>query len=150
MLKKFFANEEQLQQWAKKVAQQCSAPVIMFLKGELGAGKTTFARAFIQSLGVKERVKSPTYPIVESYSIEKMKIFHFDLYRIHLANELDELGFDDYFKEAAIVLIEWPERGEGVVPSADIEITFAIKDEGREVAIKVNTERGQAVILGNA
>lgn len=145
-MKHFFADEQQLQQFAKKIAHLCHAPFLIFLKGELGVGKTTFARAFIQSLGISDKVKSPTYQIVESYRTTQQLIFHFDLYRIHNPLELDEFGIDDYFKQSAIFLIEWPERGGNVLPTPDLEFLFEIKDQGRDVTMVANTEKGKALL----
>ncbi len=146
MLKQFFVDEQALQQFAKKLAPFCSAPLILFLIGDLGAGKTTFARSLLQALGISEKIKSPTYPIVESYQTNQYPIFHFDLYRIQSPFELDELGIDDYFNQTAIFLIEWPERSQGRLPIADLEIIFEIKEQGREVTIKVNTEKAKELI----
>ena len=128
------------------VARLCRAPLVLYLRGDLGAGKTTFARGFIRALGHSGRVKSPTFSLQESYIIENTILFHFDLYRIQDPGELEFIGIRDASGEAdSICLIEWPERGEGAIPKADIELAFRHAGEGRQVDLHGRSEKGRSV-----
>jgi tRNA threonylcarbamoyladenosine biosynthesis protein TsaE len=106
------------------------------LAGDLGAGKTTLARAVLRALGVTEAVPSPTFTLVQTYETERLTIRHYDLYRIEDPNEMDELGLDEALDEGA-ALIEWPERAEGRLPDDRLDIVLTITGEGaRQVLIK--------------
>jgi len=104
---------------------------VVYLRGELGAGKTTFARALLRALGVGERVKSPTYSLLERYTVNGRDAFHLDLYRIADAGELEWLGLDELDAPGTIVLVEWPERGGDALPAPDLEIVLEHEDTGR-------------------
>jgi len=93
-----------------QLAEQAKPGDIIFLKGELGAGKTTLARGFLRALGYIGLVKSPTYTLVEPYHLDNVILYHFDFYRLNRIEELDEIGLSDYLTEDAICLIEWPEK----------------------------------------
>lgn len=121
--------------------------IVVFLKGDLGAGKTTLVQSFIQSLGIQDPITSPTYTLVESYESSAFNIHHFDLYRLNDPNELELIGIRDYFADEAFCLIEWPEKGEGVLPKADLVINILIVDEmNRKVQIDANTNRGERIL----
>ncbi|MFO1256943.1 MAG: tRNA (adenosine(37)-N6)-threonylcarbamoyltransferase complex ATPase subunit type 1 TsaE [Gammaproteobacteria bacterium] len=121
--------------------------IIVFLKGDLGAGKTTFVQGFIQAFGVKDPITSPTYTLVESYESAAYMIHHFDLYRLDDPNELDLIGFRDYFVDEAFCLIEWPEKGGAVLPSPDLVFEMTHKDEAnRNVQVSAASTRGEHVL----
>ena len=129
---------------------------IVFLQGELGAGKTTFAQAWIRSMGFSGRVKSPTYTLLEPYELDDVNIYHFDLYRLQDEEELLFLGCDDYFEAASntdkqhkntVCLIEWPEKAMGVLPSADIELRIQHHQEQlRNVEIYCHSLFGEQIL----
>ncbi len=119
---------------------------VIHLEGDLGAGKTTFARALLASLGVGERVKSPTYSLVESYRIGERDAHHLDLYRIADAGELEWLGLGDLWVDSALVLIEWPERARGALPGADLVLHLRHAGERRDVVAEALSARGQRLL----
>lgn len=111
----------------------------IYLYGELGAGKTTFVRGFLQGLGYKSLVKSPTYTLVELYEIKSQHVCHFDLYRLTDPNELEALGARDYFAPPTICLVEWSERAASILPEPDLKISITITKYGREVVITTSS-----------
>lgn len=119
--------------------------LLVFLCGELGAGKTTLVRGLLRALGYKGTVKSPTYTLVESYRLPALVVHHLDLYRLASADELEWLGLRDLLVEDAACLIEWPERGAGVLPPADLELTLSYQGTGRRVIVRALSEAGQRV-----
>ncbi len=124
-------NEAATVALARRLAPALCDGGVVYLRGELGTGKTTFARALLQALGVGERVKSPTYSLLERYSVGGRDAFHLDLYRIAGAGELEWLGLDELDAPDAIVLVEWPERGTGALPDPDLEVALEHAGEGR-------------------
>lgn len=122
------------------------APLVVFLHGDLGAGKTTFSRGLIQALGHKGTVKSPTYTLVETYGFESIEVFHFDLYRLSDPEELAYIGIRDYFGEQGVCLVEWPEKGKGFLPQADLHVTLHHAKLGRQASIEANSEKGQLIL----
>jgi tRNA threonylcarbamoyladenosine biosynthesis protein TsaE len=115
----------------------------IYLRGDLGAGKTTFVRALLTALGHGGRVKSPTYTLIERYEIGGLHLRHFDLYRFRDAEEWEEAGFRDEFDGQNICLIEWPEQASGLLPPADLSITFGILQDGRELFLHAYSEAGK-------
>lgn len=126
--------------------QVLRAPLVIYLQGDLGAGKTTFARALIQGLGYPGRVKSPTYGLLESYQTGGFDFLHLDLYRIQDPAELEFLAIPDQFTAQGVLLIEWPEKAADVLPSADIYMKFNEIDSGRSLECQANSAMGQAVL----
>lgn len=147
MIKKIFSSEHEMMTFAASLAPRAHGCVI-YLSGPLGAGKTTFARGFLRGLGYADKVKSPSYTLVEPYRVKGDMIYHFDCYRLVNASELDDIGARDYFTREATCLIEWPEKGIPVLPAADVTCTFSVIAEGREVQLVAGTARGEACLLG--
>ncbi len=108
---------------------QSDRSIIIFLEGELGAGKTTFTKGILKGLDYQELVKSPTYNLVEIHETKNHKVFHFDLYRISEPIELEEIGIEEYLKElGSVSIFEWPKNGEAVLPSPDFHVQISYKD----------------------
>ena len=110
---------------------------LVFLYGDLGAGKTTLIRGLLRAAGYRHAVKSPTYSLVEEYEPAGRRLFHFDLYRLKDPEELEWLGMADYLRQTALCFIEWPQMGTGFLPEADIEIRLDHQDNSRVIEIKV-------------
>lgn len=147
-LKTFFlSSEDETERLAKQLGQSILPGVVIYLIGELGVGKTTFVRGLLRTLQFGGKVKSPTFTLVEQYDFSWGMVYHFDLYRLTHPEELDFIGIREYFTLESIVFIEWPENGEGYLPSADLELSFKILVEGREVALKAHSPKGQALML---
>ncbi len=144
----FLADELQQVALAQKVAEHLNTSFIMLLNGDLGVGKTTFARGFIQASGFDGVVKSPTYTLVEPYPINHNRVcYHFDLYRLAEPEELEFIGARDYFNENDVCLIEWPEKAEGFLPVADWSCVFSHCSEGRNLVISALSEKGKKLML---
>jgi tRNA threonylcarbamoyladenosine biosynthesis protein TsaE len=116
---------------------------IVFLDGDLGAGKTTLSRGIIRGLGHVGSVKSPTFTLVEPYEIGEIRAFHFDLYRLVDPEELEYLGIRDYLEDDALCLIEWPQKGAGFLPKPDLTITISPHDSGRSLSLLPQSPRGE-------
>lgn len=120
--------------------------IVVHLEGTLGAGKTCFSRGLIQALGYPGAVKSPTYTLVETYDVTAGQVCHFDLYRLASPEELEFMGIRDYVSQGALCLIEWPDKGAGVLPEADLALSFEDKTTQRLVLWRAVSERAQAWI----
>lgn len=129
-----------------KLACQLRGGELIYLKGDLGAGKTTFVRGLLNALGHEGIVKSPTYTLVEPYTIAGKNVYHFDLYRVNDPEELEAMGIRDYCDGESICLFEWPEHGEAVLPSADIILSFEHTDPGRTVEIEFTSLAAEAIL----
>lgn len=128
------------------LAESMQSALIIYLIGDLGAGKTTFCRGFLQALGVKGAVKSPTYTLVESYQLKDVTVYHFDLYRLLDPEELEYMGIRDYFDKTAILLIEWPENAAAFLPKSDLSVTLQYVGYKRQLLIEAGSERGQSIL----
>lgn len=119
----------------------------VFLQGDLGMGKTTFTRGIMRHFGHQGATKSPTYTLVEPYQFKQQKVHHFDLYRLGHPEELEYLGIRDYFDGCAINLVEWPDKGKGFLPTADVVLTIHPLERGRKLTFVAQTNMGDGVLV---
>jgi tRNA threonylcarbamoyladenosine biosynthesis protein TsaE len=131
---------------AGRVGAAIDGGLVCYLHGPLGAGKSAFARALLHALGVSGRIKSPTYSLVESYPLGDAQAWHLDLYRIADPGELEWLGMDALGDSAAVVLIEWPQRGAGAIPAADLEVFLDYAGAGRRATLRAGSARGERLL----
>lgn len=139
-------DEKASECFATKLVPYLNPPLIITFSGDLGAGKTTIVRAMLKCLGVTSAIKSPTFSLVESYLCQQKQIHHFDLYRIHHEDELEYLGFRDYFTHESICCIEWAENAGKTLPKVDIRFKLIIKGAGRELHIAAFSDVGQRIL----
>ncbi|MBC7183261.1 MAG: tRNA (adenosine(37)-N6)-threonylcarbamoyltransferase complex ATPase subunit type 1 TsaE [Marinobacter sp.] len=145
----FLENEAATEQFGRELAKCVAASgkgLIVYLDGDLGMGKTTVSRGVMRGLGHEGAVKSPTYTLVEPYEDLQPSAYHFDLYRLGDAEELEYMGIRDYFAGDNLCLIEWPERGKGILPDPDLEIHLEVQDEGRSVLMTARSSRGAQLL----
>ncbi|MBB3167242.1 tRNA (adenosine(37)-N6)-threonylcarbamoyltransferase complex ATPase subunit type 1 TsaE [Simiduia aestuariiviva] len=124
---------------------------VIFLEGDLGAGKTTLTRGLLRAFGHSGAVKSPTYTLVEPYQLGAARVFHFDLYRLGEPEELEYMGIRDYFDDQCLCIVEWPARGEGFLPMPDWQVKVGILREpgrapGRSLTLAAHTDRGRQAL----
>ncbi|MFY8350385.1 tRNA (adenosine(37)-N6)-threonylcarbamoyltransferase complex ATPase subunit type 1 TsaE [Pseudoalteromonas sp. SSM20] len=142
----FLADENATVAMGTKLSQVIDKGAVIFLHGNLGAGKTTLTRGVVQGFGHTGNVKSPTYTLVEPYELAEQNIYHFDLYRLADPEELEFMGIRDYFENNSVCLIEWPEKGAGMLAQADLEITMEYVESARKITISANTDNGITII----
>ncbi|MDX1656602.1 MAG: tRNA (adenosine(37)-N6)-threonylcarbamoyltransferase complex ATPase subunit type 1 TsaE [Candidatus Competibacteraceae bacterium] len=121
-------------------------PLVVGLRGELGTGKTTLVRGLLRALGQRGRVKSPTYTLLEPYDLGQRRVYHLDLYRVADPDELEYLGLRELLEPGALLLVEWPQRGTGVLPGADLELELLHRGEGREVRLEASGVEGKILL----
>lgn len=136
------ADEAQMVALGGEIGRACSGGGVLYLKGTLGMGKTTLSRGVIQAFGHQGAVKSPTYTLVEPYELEHQRVYHFDLYRLADPEELEYMGIRDYFEAGALCLVEWPDKGRGMIPAADLIISIEPEGRGRRISLLAETARG--------
>ncbi|MDD1627234.1 MAG: tRNA (adenosine(37)-N6)-threonylcarbamoyltransferase complex ATPase subunit type 1 TsaE [Methylococcaceae bacterium] len=135
-MQRYLDSTEATEQLGAELFKSVPSKCLIFLQGDLGAGKTTLARGFLRAAGYNGTVKSPTYTLVEEYVIGGRKIFHFDLYRVVDPEELEWIGIRDYFDQDSVCFIEWPDKGKGFLPNPDIIITLKPQGLARSVNIE--------------
>jgi tRNA threonylcarbamoyladenosine biosynthesis protein TsaE len=133
-----------------RLARACPPSCILYLVGELGAGKSTLARGFLHALGHSGAVRSPTYTLVEPYELSQRQVYHLDLYRLADPEELEFLGLRDWLMEDAILLVEWPQRGAGILPAADLTVTINYAGQARDVRLVAASTKGQEIVAALA
>ncbi|MCU0734013.1 MAG: tRNA (adenosine(37)-N6)-threonylcarbamoyltransferase complex ATPase subunit type 1 TsaE [Methylotetracoccus sp.] len=132
----FLADEAATLELGRRLFGVLTPGMIVFLRGDLGAGKTTLVRGFLRAAGFQGPVKSPTFTVVEEYVLDTSTVYHFDLYRLTSAEELEWLGFRDYLRDDSLCFIEWPERGEGALPHPDLDLRLT-PDGSSRIALLV-------------
>ncbi|WP_445359318.1 tRNA (adenosine(37)-N6)-threonylcarbamoyltransferase complex ATPase subunit type 1 TsaE [Microbulbifer sp. ANSA005] len=150
-LKLHLADEAATVSGGNLLGQACLAAglqqgLTLYLNGQLGAGKTTFCRGVLRAFGHEGAVKSPTYTLVEPYELEAHRVYHFDLYRLGDPEELEFMGVRDYFSAQSLSLVEWPERGEGILPAPDLEVELEVPESGRQLRLIAHSPQGERVI----
>lgn len=139
----FLKDEAATVKAGTQLAVALNTGAVIYLEGDLGAGKTTFTRGVLRACGYQGSVKSPTYTLCEPYELsDDRQLCHFDLYRLSNPEELEFLGIRDYIASNAILFIEWPNRGEGWLPPADLSVSLSESGEGRELTMVALTARG--------
>lgn len=133
---RYLADEAATLACGEALARRLRPGMLVFLRGDLGAGKTTLVRGLLRGLGHTGSVKSPTYTLLEPYDLPSYLVYHFDFYRIADRQELEFIGIDELLDSPAIKLVEWPERVEDRLPAADMEVRLNVEGEGRRLDIE--------------
>lgn len=145
-LTRYLDSAGAMEAFGAELARVAEAPLVVYLEGDLGAGKTTLVRGWLRELGHAGAVKSPTYTLVEPYELAGGNLYHFDLYRLSDPEELEFMGIREYLAGDAVALIEWPGQGAGILPAADLRIAIDYRPPGRELRIEGPSARGRALI----
>ena len=147
ILKLELGSPQATEQLGARLADLTKPGSVLYLRGDLGAGKTTLVRGFLRGLGYSGAVKSPTYTLLEPYELTNRLVLHCDLYRLADADELEFLGLREFLDGRTILLVEWPERGEALLPPADLDILLEYSAGGRSCCVRTTTAEGEAVLL---
>jgi tRNA threonylcarbamoyladenosine biosynthesis protein TsaE len=143
---KTIASESEMEKLGGALSAASVPGCVIGLQGDLGAGKTTLSRGFMHALGHEGAVKSPTFTLVEPYDLSGQPVFHFDLYRIADPEELAYVGLDEYFYAESICLVEWPEKGVGVLPVLDVVCDIQVDGLRRQVCLESHSALGEKII----
>lgn len=156
LLKRHAGNAEAQEALGHELSAALDGRGVVYLQGDLGAGKTTLTRGILRGYGHRGAVKSPTYTLIEPYELPGRTIYHFDLYRLTDPEELELMGIRDYCRPDTLALVEWPERGQPFLPPADLVITITLaaaqqngntqNDSGRDMEFAAKSELGKAVL----
>jgi tRNA threonylcarbamoyladenosine biosynthesis protein TsaE len=146
VLKMHLPDEAATRALGARLARVIEPGLALYLHGDLGSGKTTLARGLLRGLGYQGRVKSPTYTLVELYTISRLHLYHFDFYRFKDPKEWRDAGFNEYFNDASVCLVEWPEKAAGLLPAADLDIALEFAGDGRDLSARAGTESGKACL----
>ena len=136
-------TEEASAELAGHFARVIQAPCVIYLRGDLGAGKTLFTRAYIHALGYEGYVKSPSYGLLETYEVAGRTVLHLDLYRIEDPEELEYLAIRDLYDANTVLMVEWPDRGDSYLPAPDVVLEFGEKGESRFINCRVFSQHGR-------
>ena len=139
----YVPDEQAMEELARCLSRSAKRPGVIYLQGELGTGKTTLVRGLLRGFGYLGKVKSPTYTLVEPYPLDGLTVYHLDLYRLGSPGELEGIGIRDLLVDTDLLLVEWPEQGGGALPPADLVISLAYKDHGRELRFRALTTQGE-------
>lgn len=148
MIEYFLDSSQATEAFGARLAKAVVDDCVIYLSGNLGTGKTTLVRGFLYAYGHQGPVKSPTYTLLEPYSINAVQLIHLDLYRLADPDELEFIGLRDLLTEQAILLIEWPERGRGALPNPDVVVVLNYKGNGRLCRLAASSERGEKILEG--
>ena len=146
MLERYLDSAAATEKLGARLASALAPGCVFYLRGDLGAGKTTLARGLLRGLGHRGTVKSPTFTLVEPYQLEEWRLFHWDLYRLADPEELEYLGLRDQLDGEAVLLIEWPDRGRGELPAADLDVDLSYSGEARTCRVEARSPTGQAML----
>jgi tRNA threonylcarbamoyladenosine biosynthesis protein TsaE len=142
-LSRFLATDAETLALGAELAAGVEPGMVVYLAGELGAGKTTLARGVLRGLGYAGKVKSPSFTLVEVYKFSRLYLYHFDFYRVGDPREFEDAGFREYFSPDAVCLVEWPDKAAAELPAADLRILMQVAESGRHVEIFAETEAGR-------
>lgn len=140
-------TESDMEMLGARLATGLRKGQLVYIRGPLGAGKTTLVRGALRGVGHRGPVKSPTFTLVEPYTLNALTLYHFDLYRLKQAEELEFMGWRDYLTDG-VCLVEWPERGEGILPQPDLDVMIEPVQSGRKVVLTAHREQGVAILKG--
>ncbi|MET0065133.1 MAG: tRNA (adenosine(37)-N6)-threonylcarbamoyltransferase complex ATPase subunit type 1 TsaE [Candidatus Thiodiazotropha sp.] len=146
MIELIARGESEQENLGRLLAKHSLPPCIIYLAGDLGAGKTTLVRGFLRGLGYTGRVKSPTYTLMEPYELKDCACYHFDLYRLADPEELEYLGLQDMLSPQAYWLVEWPERGRGGLPAADLLVNIHHQGDARQLELLPLSEKASGIV----
>ncbi|MDX5446523.1 MAG: tRNA (adenosine(37)-N6)-threonylcarbamoyltransferase complex ATPase subunit type 1 TsaE [Zoogloeaceae bacterium] len=141
------ADETDTEKAGAALASGLTNGLVVHLIGGLGAGKTTLVRGCLRALGHAGKVKSPTYTLIEPYTVSRLNLYHFDFYRFNTPEEFLEAGLEEYFAGQGTCLVEWPDKARPYVPGADIEVRLAVRGAGRTIEVAGLTENGRRCAL---
>jgi tRNA threonylcarbamoyladenosine biosynthesis protein TsaE len=139
-------DDEAMVRLGRQLASHCAAVHRIYLHGELGSGKTTLVRGMLQGLGFQGAVRSPTFTLIEPYTIDTRAVFHFDLYRLNDAEELEFIGAREYLEGDGLCLVEWAELGAGFLPAPDVDVIIRKVNDGRVVQLQARSDAGISLV----
>jgi tRNA threonylcarbamoyladenosine biosynthesis protein TsaE len=142
VLTRFLADENATVALGAALARALEPGLVVHLRGDLGVGKTTLARGVLRELGYRDRVRSPTFTLVEVYEFSRLNFYHFDFYRFSDPAELDEAGFREYFNAQSVCFVEWPEKAAGL-PPPDLDVALRVAGSGRSADVQAHSEVGK-------
>jgi len=146
-LTRFLAAETDTLALGAALAPSLCPGMVIYLCGDLGSGKTTVVRGVLRALGITEKIKSPTFTLVEPYTISSLYLYHFDFYRFNHSNEWVDAGLREYFNRESVCLVEWPEKAGGQLPVPDLTIKIIVDRSGRSVTLSSDTEAGRNCLV---